>query len=67
MPGRSGGRGGAQPPVQQKQEKTLSDKQTAKEDSRDSEPPSQQQVSRVQSWGAGDCLGLFVQDRFAQH
>ena len=46
MPGRSGGRGGAQPPVQQKPEKTLSDKQTVKEDSRDSGPPSQPQVSR---------------------
>ena len=63
MPGRSGGRGGAQPPVQQKPEKTLSEKETVKEDSRDSGPPSQPQVSREETWAAG-AAGLV--SRFAQ-
>ena len=47
MPGRSGGRGGSQPPAPSKHLKTpASDKQTVKEDGRDTEPAaSPQQVS----------------------
>lgn len=47
MPGRSGGRGGSQPPS--KHLKTASDKQAVKEDGRDTKPGPSQQVSAEQT------------------